>query len=59
MFFIDYGNSECVTFENLAPLPNAYRSPKPFVHEYGLACVRIPQVGIRAKKTVLCDYKEK
>lgn len=51
MFFIDYGNSECVTFENLAPLPNAYRSPKPFVHEYGLACVRIPQ-----KQFISDDY---
>lgn len=53
VFFIDYGNSECVTFENLAPLPNAYRSPKPFAHEYGLACVEIPQVGVKAKKTII------
>lgn len=43
--YIDYGNREQVSFEDLAPLPDSCAVPKAFAHEYGLACVQLPPVG--------------
>lgn len=40
--YVDYGNRETVLFEDLAPLPDSCAGPKPFAHEYGLACVQLP-----------------
>ncbi|CAB3384819.1 Hypothetical predicted protein [Cloeon dipterum] len=45
VFYVDYGNRESVASTRCASLPSAFTSPKPYAHEYTLACIKLPSDG--------------
>ncbi|XP_076334684.1 staphylococcal nuclease domain-containing protein 1-like isoform X2 [Tachypleus tridentatus] len=43
VFYVDFGNREVTDPTRLAMLPSAYQGVPPAAHEYGLACITMPE----------------
>ena len=43
VLYIDYGNRETIQPHQVAALPSAFQTPKPFAKEYGVACITPPK----------------
>jgi len=52
VLYIDYGNRETVQATQVAALPQAFQTHKPFAKEYGVACVQAPKDAELMQETV-------
>jgi len=52
VLYIDYGNRETVQSGQVAQLPQAFQTPKPFAKEYAVACVTTPKDTELIQETV-------